>query len=73
MNDWGQRNLRRLIELVNAAHAVQDVHSNHDSTVPAMHQTFPGSRFTLWVGDDAREWQEPLLSFNEEQPGSNGL
>src|SRR5690606_4675563 len=66
IEDWGQRDFRRLVKLVSTADAFQDIPFSYDYTFQAMDAAFPGSKFILSIRDSPEQWYESLVRFTQK-------
>ena len=66
LDDWAQRNFRRLIKYCRSAEAFQDIPFSLDYTFQAMDAAFPNSKFILSVRDSADQWYQSLTRFHEK-------
>lgn len=69
LDDWAQRDFRRLIRYCRSADAFQDIPFSLDYTFQAMDAAFPGSKFILSVRDDATQWYQSLTRFHAKRRG----
>ena len=69
LDDWAQRDFRRLIRYCRSADAFQDIPFSLDYTFQAMDAAFPGSKFILSVRDDATQWYRSLTRFHAKRRG----
>jgi len=69
LDDWAQRDFRRLIKYCRSADAFQDIPFSLDYTFQAMDAAFPGSKFILSVRDDATQWYRSLTRFHAKRRG----
>ncbi|KAF0283232.1 hypothetical protein BA898_05125 [Spiribacter roseus] len=67
MEDWGQRDFRRLIRYCHSADAFQDVPFSYAYTFQAMDAAFPGSKFILTVRDSDEQWYQSLVRFHAKR------
>ena len=58
MEDWGKRDLRRLIRYCHTADAFQDVPFSYVYTFQAMDAAFPGSKFILTLRNSYDQWYQ---------------
>lgn len=73
MEDWGQRNFRRLIQYCHSADAFQDAPFSCDYTFQAVDAAFPGSKFILSVRDSPEQWYQSLTRFHFSRQGKGRL
>ena len=69
MEDWAQRDFRRIVRLCRQAEAFQDVPFSLPYTYQAVDAAFPGSRFVLTIRDDPRTWYESVIRFHTKRLG----
>lgn len=73
MEDWGQRDFRRLIQYCHSADAFQDTPFSNDYTFQAVDAAFPGSKFILSVRDSPEQWYQSLLRYVSNRHGKGRL
>lgn len=73
VDDWAQRDFRRLLQYCESADAFQDVPFSLPDTYVALDQAFPQSKFILTVRSSAREWFDSLTRFHTKIVGKNRL
>lgn len=64
MEDWGQRDFKRIIQYCHTADAFQDIPFSLRYTFQAIDTAFPGSKFILSVRDSADQWYQSLVRFH---------
>jgi hypothetical protein len=61
LDNWAQRDFRRIVEYCRSADAFQDIPFSLDYTYQAVDAAFPGSKFILTVRDSASQWYDSLM------------
>lgn len=64
LDDWAQRDFRRIIELCGTADAFEDVPFSLPFTYQALAMTFPDGKFILTVRDSPEQWYESLVGYH---------
>jgi len=67
IEDWGQRDFRRLIQYCHTADAFQDIPFSYPYTFQAMDAAFPESKFILTVRDSSDQWYQSLVRFHSKR------
>lgn len=73
LDDWIQRDFRRIIELCHTADAFQDVPFSLPDTYRILGQAFPGSKFILSVRDFPEVWYDSMTRFHTRLIGKGSL
>lgn len=73
IEDWAQRDFRRIIQLCQKADAFQDIPFSLPFTYQAVDAAFPGSRFILSVRSSADEWYTSLTKHHARLAGTTDV
>lgn len=72
LDDWAERDFRRLINYCKTAQFFQDVPFSLPCTYKALDEHFKGSKFILPVRNSPEEWYESLVRVHSKLWGKNG-
>jgi len=72
LNDYKDRNLKKVIDYCKTAEAFQDVPFSLYYTYVALDQAFPNSKFILTVRDSPEQWYNSVIKFQSKKFGKNG-
>jgi hypothetical protein len=64
IDDWAQRDFRRIIKYCRTADAFQDIPFSLDYTFQALDMNFPGSRFILTIRENSEVWYQSGIRFH---------
>jgi hypothetical protein len=72
VEDWGQRDFRRIIRYCRTAEAFQDLPFSKPYTYQALDAAIPNSKFILTIRDSSEQWYSSITRFHAKLWGENG-
>ncbi|HER41284.1 MAG TPA: hypothetical protein ENO10_08705 [Salinimicrobium catena] len=72
VDDWAQRDFRRIIKYCKSAEFFQDAPFSFEFTYIVMDHAFPGSKFILTERDSPEQWYNSVVRFHSKMWGKDG-
>lgn len=72
IQDWANRDFKRIIDYCKSAEFFQDVPFSKPYTFVVLDHEFPDSKFILTVRDSPEQWYNSLTKFHAKKWGKNG-